>query len=134
LAAGIPARLTPAEGRKFGLTVGGAFLAVSALLWWRERESVMAVTLTLGTLLILAALLVPGRMGPVYRGWMRFGLALSRITTPIFMSVVFFGVITPLGLIKKLFRGPRLIPSRAAPTYWQDRSRNDRRGDLNRQF
>lgn len=94
----------------------------------------MAVTLALGGALVLAALLIPGHLGPVYRGWMKFGLALSKVTTPIFMSVVFFGVLTPTAFLKKLFGGSTLIPKRTAPTFWHDRSPDTRRGDLKHQF
>ena len=34
----VPARLTPAEGRKFGLTVGAAFLVLAAIPWWRGHR------------------------------------------------------------------------------------------------
>ena len=45
----------------------------------------------------------PMALRPVYRLWMRFGLVLSRITTPIIMGLVFFLMITPIGLIRRLF-------------------------------
>jgi hypothetical protein len=134
LAAGIPARLTPAEGRKFGLTVGGAFLALSLIMWWRDHQTVLMVTLTLGVLLVLAGLLIPGQLGPVYRGWMKFGLALSKVTTPIFMSVVFFVVVTPAGLLKRLTKGDTLVPKRNADSFWHARPEGQRRGNLKRQF
>jgi hypothetical protein len=133
LAAGIPARLTPAEGRKFGFTVGGAFLVLSGIMWWRQHETPMYLFIGLGSLLILGALVIPGKLGPVYRGWMKFGEAISKVTTPIFMGIVFFGVLTPTAFIKRLFGGNKLVPNRAAATYWQDRGEN-RRGDLKRQF
>jgi hypothetical protein len=133
LEAGIPARLTPAEGRKFGFTVGGAFLVLSGITWWRGHEIPMYVLIGLGSLLILGALIIPGKLGPVYRGWMKFGEAISKVTTPIFMGIVFFGVLTPTAFIKRIFGGSKLIPSRAAATYWHERGTN-RRGDLKRQF
>ena len=134
MAAGIPARLTPREGRSFGLTVGGAFLTISALMWWKDHQIPMYITLTLGSLLVLAGLIVPARLGPIFRVWMAFGLAISRVTTPIFMSIVFFLVITPLGLLRRAISGNALIPSRAAQTYWHTRSGNERRSNLKRQF
>jgi hypothetical protein len=74
LEARIPARLSPSEGRGFGLTVGGAFLVVCALLWfWRHREIPGAVASILGGLLLLTALAVRTRLGGVQRAWM--GLA-----------------------------------------------------------
>jgi len=39
---------------------------------------------------------------PVYRGWMKFGLLLNRITTPIILGIVFFVVILPIGLAIRL--------------------------------
>jgi hypothetical protein len=134
LAAGIPARLTPKEGRKFGLTVGGAFLAIAALMWWKDHQIPMYVTATLGTLLVLAGLVIPATLGPVFRGWMAFGLLLSKVTTPIFMSIVFFIVITPLGLLRRAISGNALIPKRTAETFWHSRPVNERRGNLQRQF
>jgi hypothetical protein len=134
LAAGIPARLTPAEGRRFGLTVGAAFLALSLLMWWRGHATILMITATLGGLLLLSALLIPGRLGPVYRGWMRFGLALSKITSPIFMGAIFFLVLTPVGLIRRALGGKALVPARSQPSFWHDRPAGHRRGNLKRQF
>jgi len=49
------------------------------------------------------ALAVPMMLQPVYRIWMRFGLMMSKITTPIIMGAVFYLIITPTGLVMKLF-------------------------------
>ena len=51
MAAGVPARLTPAQGRRFGLTVGGAFLLLAAIAWWRGLP---AITTILGVAMGLA--------------------------------------------------------------------------------
>ena len=101
----IPARLTAAAGRKFGLTVGIAFLAIGALLVWRAKPLRADVAFALGALLVLAGLTVPTQLGPVERAWMRLAHLISKVTTPIFMGVVYFLVITPLGLLRRAF-GP----------------------------
>jgi hypothetical protein len=134
LATGIPARLTPAEGRKFAFTVGTAFLVIAAFTWWRGHENVRNVTAVLGTTLLVAGILVPGYLGPVYRGWMKFGLLLSKVTTPIILSIMYYLVITPVGIVRGLFAGNTLIPDRKAATFWHDRPAGTRRGDLKRQF
>jgi hypothetical protein len=92
------------------------------------------VTGTLGTLLVLAGLIVPGHLSPVYKGWMQFGLALSKITTPIFMGIVYYLVITPSGLLKRLFSKNEMARPRTAPSYWAERAVGERHGDLKRQF
>ncbi|MCX2972001.1 sxtJ [Halieaceae bacterium IMCC8485] len=52
--------------------------------------------------------LVPMTLRPFYRIWMKFGLLLSKVTTPLILGVVYYGVITPTGLIARLFRSDPL--------------------------
>ena len=51
---------------------------------------------------VLPALVAPLSLRPVYRGWMRFGLFMSRIMTPLVLGIVFFLVFTPVALGLKL--------------------------------
>jgi hypothetical protein len=105
MAEGIPARLTAAEGRKFGFTVGTAFLVLGGIVMWRGKQRTATVLLTLGGLLIVAALVAPTALGPVERGWMKLAHLISKVTTPIFMGVTYFIVITPIGYIRRLAGG-----------------------------
>jgi len=126
--------LTPQEGRKFGFTVGAAFLVLAGLMWWRGREPGVIGFGILGGLLLFAGLVIPDRLGPVYQAWMGLALLLSKVTTPIFMGIVYFLVLTPVGIVlRRLGKQPlrRHAPSQSA---WVDREPNQRRGDLLRQF
>ena len=135
LANAIPARLTPHEGRRFGLTVGAAFLVLGAILWWRGREFGMIITAALGGSLILGGLAIPGQLSPVYRAWMGLAHLLSKITTPIFMGVIYFLVLTPVGLVLRLLGRRPLRRKRLEDGFWVDRSKDaDRRGTMERQF
>jgi len=58
----------------------------------------------LAAVLALWGLVAPGRLRPVYRGWMHFGLLMSRITTPLILSLVFFLLFVPVGAVMRLFR------------------------------
>src|SRR4026207_288385 len=99
MAARIPTRLTVAEGRRFGLTVGGAFLLVTAVASYRGHDTLPLVTGCIGVALVLAGLLVPTHLGPVERGWMRMALAMSRVTTPAAMALADFLAGTAMGLV-----------------------------------
>ncbi len=89
--------------REFGLTTGGIVAGLFGLFfpWLLDRPwptwpwVFLAV---LGGLGILA----PMSLRPVYRLWMKFGLMMSKITTPVIMAVVFFVVVTPMALVMKM--------------------------------
>ena len=130
----IPARLTPAEGRRFGLLVGGVFLLLGGISRWRGHQVAPAVLWTLGGTLVLGGLLVPGHLGPVYRRWMGLALLISKVTTPIFMGLIYFVLFTPMGFIRRLLRKNALVRP-AADTFWLSRDPGpSRRSDLSRQY
>ncbi len=132
--AGIPARLTPAEGRKFGFTVGIAFLVIGGLLYfWRHHQTPGAVAGGLGALLVLAGLAVPAHLGPLQRAWMGLAHLISKVTTPIFMGIVFFVVMMPIGLLRRLAGKQPLVHPEHESSYWAPPVSGGR-SDLNRQF
>lgn len=125
---------TARELRQFSLVVGAAFLALGTVGYWRGHRTAPAVMLALGAVLIGAGVVAPARLGPVYRAWMGLAHAISRVTTPIFMSVVYLAVLTPLGLAMRL-AGRRPLARRAdAATFWAERPAGERRSNLRRQF
>lgn len=135
LAEGIPARLTPGEGRRFGLTVGLAFLVLATISLWRGHTVAPYVLGTAGALLVVAGLLVPARLGPVHGAWMGFALLLSKVTTPVFMALMYFVVFTPTGLLMRLFGKNPLRSQEREGSFWMPHDRpEDPAGSLTRQF
>ena len=134
MAAGVSARLTAEEGRKFGLLVGGAFLILALLFWRRGNPTAMSIALVPAVGLIAGGLIAPARLGPVYRGWMALAHAISRVTTPIVMGLIFFLVLTPAGFLVRLFGHRPLARPRGAETHWVTRPAGATRGDMDHQF
>lgn len=129
----VPTRLTPREGRRFGLTVGVAFLVLAAISRWRGHEVVPLVLAGLGAGLALAGIVIPSLLGPVYRAWMAFGLLLSKVTTPIFMGLLYFVAITPIGLAMRAFgRKPLDVKARNGSFWVQHESSSNK--SMTRQF
>lgn len=124
---------TASDGRRFAFPVGGAFLLLAGIFLWRDRATLMWISTTLGGLLVLGGLTVPGRLGPLYDAWMRMALAISRVTTPVFMAVVYFVVLTPTGVLMRLFGRHPIRHSRRDDSFWQRRTR-EQHSDLRRQF
>ena len=124
---------TASEGRKFAFPVGTAFFVLTAILWWREKSTAMQVTGGLGATLYVAGAIIPAYLGPVYRGWMKMALMISKVTTPIFMSIVYFVVLTPTGLIMRIVgRKPMTHPLQDG-SFWHS-TEGRPVSDLRRQF
>ena len=91
------------------------------------------VTAGLGTTLYVLGATIPGRLGPIYRGWMQMALAISKVTTPIFMGLVYFVVLTPTGVFMKIFGRRPLRHSAESGGFWKSMDAA-RHSDLTRQF
>jgi len=90
--------------RHFGLTTG----AIVAGLFGVVFPYVFNLSWPLWPWIIFAvlaswALIAPSSLRPVYRGWMRFGMLLGRITTPIILTLLFLITILPGALLLRLF-------------------------------
>jgi len=94
-----------------------------------------AVFAGVGGLLVLAGWVIPESLGPVFKGWMGLAQLLSRITTPVFLGIIYFVVLAPVGLLMRLVgRRPLERPSNAR-SWWIARAPDARqRADMNRQF
>jgi len=117
--------------REFGLIVGGIFVLLS--LWWIYRgkfHSISQFTLPLGAVLLLLGLIFPRALVWPNRAWMALAEVLSFVSTRIILAFVFFGIMTPIGFIKRRFGWDPL--NRRAPaseSYWRpysDRQRDPR--------
>src|SRR5712692_10968394 len=84
--------------RNFGLMVVGLFAVLG--LWptvFRNAPPRLWALVLAGTL-GLPALIFPQSLEPVYRVWMALGHGLGWVNTRILLSVVFYGLFTPLGV------------------------------------
>jgi hypothetical protein len=107
--------------REFGLIVGGVLLLLSS--WWLYRgkfPNVSQVTMPVGAALVLLGLVLPQALVLPNKVWMAFAEALSFVTTRIILAFVFFGIVTPIGVVKRWF-GWDPLHRRAAPgdSYWK---------------
>lgn len=135
MARGVPARLTAAQGRRFGLTVGGAFLLFALIAWWRDHAAIAWLLSAPGAVLAIAAIIVPTQLGPVERAWMALAHAISKVTTPIVMGIMYVGVLTPVGLLKRTIGDDALVHGGRGESFWYTRPPGHRRStSLKRQF
>lgn len=104
----------------FALIVSAGFIVIAALQWRRgAAEWVWVTLLAIAAVLLLAAAVAPALLRPVYRVWMRIGEALGWINTRILLTLVFFLVVAPIGLVMRLF-GRSPIATARKVSYWTD--------------
>ena len=90
--------------RSFGITTGAIVAVLFGLFFpWLLERGIPYWPWILASVLMMWGLVAPATLRPVYRVWMRFGLLMSRITTPLILGFVFFLIITPVGLVRNLF-------------------------------
>jgi hypothetical protein len=95
---------TNKELRSFGLLVGGVFAGIGFWPMLVHGGDYRSAALILAALLIAPAVIFPRSLGPVHKVWMKLGHVLGWINTRIILGVVFFAVVTPMGMIRRLFR------------------------------
>lgn len=89
---------TDKELRQFGLLVGGVFAVIGLWPVVFRGESPRLWAMVLGGLLMVLGGTVPQSLKQVHRGWMKVGHVLGAINTKIILGIVYYGLITPMGL------------------------------------
>ena len=104
----------------------GSFVVLAAIgLWAALRKHHPQVGVALGGaggLLLALGLVAPGLVLTIRRGWMAFAAVLGWVNSRIILSVLFFGVLTPISLLRRLF-GADPLQMRWSPgatqSYWR---------------
>jgi hypothetical protein len=72
---------------------------------------------------------------PLNKLWMRFGLVLGMIVSPIVMGAIFFIIFTPIGILMRLFgRDELLLQFKTKPSYWTKRNEDIHSNSFRKQF
>jgi hypothetical protein len=100
--------------RKFGFLVGGILLLFGALVLFFGITLHVTIP-AIGVALVLLAFISPRLLLWPYYVWMGIPIVLGTFISPIFLALLFFGVLTPIGILKRIFSRPQ---KRKADTYW----------------
>jgi Saxitoxin biosynthesis operon protein SxtJ len=129
-------KTTKRDLRKFGLTVGGVFAVLGLLFLWRHKAH-YPYFLWPGVMLISLGLALPQTLKWIYVAWMSIAFVLGFIMAHVILTLLFFLVITPIGLVARLF-GQDFLSLRlnhSISSYWIPRERKLRSpAEYERQF
>ena len=121
------------SNRSFGLLFFIVFLAIS--LWPLISQGDLRLwAFILAIIFFVLGILNSKFLTPLNKLWMKFGLFLGSIIAPLVMGIVYFMVVTPVGLIMRSLGKDllRMKKSKSAATYWIGREKQN--DTMKRQF
>ena len=122
--------------RFFGLTFFVVFLLIALWPLFLGRP-LRPAALGISLVFLAVSFVYPVLLAPLNKLWLKFGALLHSITSPIILGVMFYLVITPIGLLMRLAGKDflRLKPDPDSPSYWIRREPpGPDKNSLNRQF
>ena len=124
------------EIRSFGVTFGIIFLFIAGFLYYQEKNSFQLIIYLAGSFSFLGIIL-PIVLKPVYMIWMIFAVILGWFMTRVILSLLFYLIITPIGLVLRL-RGKDLLDlkeQKNQKSYWNMRNPDkEQNQDYEKQF
>ena len=106
------------SNRSFGIVFFIVFLIIATYPLLNDN-SIRLWSLIIGIIFLILGIINSKVLTPLNILWMKFGLLLGKIVSPIIMGFVFFGVVTPISILMKLFGKDSLnLKRNKKQTYW----------------
>ncbi len=122
--------------KKTGLTVGIVLILVSLILWYLGKTSSIYFS-SVGGLFVIIAVVFPSLLRPFHIVWMILALLMGFVMSRVVLTILFYIVLTPVGIIAKIF-GKKFMPlgfDKNAESYWERRENKVKdKIDYERQF
>lgn len=114
---------TKSDFRKFGVIIGVFLMVIAGFLFWKGKET-FEILLISGLLLCVLGLAIPAVLKPFYWVWMILAAILGWIMTRVILSLLFYVVITPIGVFSRLFGNQflELKWDKSKDSYWNTRT------------
>ena len=110
------------SNRKFGLFFAAVSAIASAYFFKEDTHTIAWFFAGLAIVFAVVALTRSDILLPLNKLWMRFGLLLGMIVSPIVLGAIFFVIFTPIGFLMRLFGRDELrLKRKSASSYWKVR-------------
>jgi hypothetical protein len=125
----------PSE-RRFGRTITGAFAFLGLYGIFAHRSRITcAVCLLLSVVCGVITYAQPKALAPLNKAWFHLGDRMGKIVSPIVLAIIFFGILTPIAIVAKLFgRDPLRLKPGARQSYWIKRDSQSSATSFKNQF
>jgi len=114
-------KIKVSSNKSFGIVFFIFFIAV-AFYPLVNNEEYRLWALIISLVFLILGLINSSVLTPLNLLWFKFGMLLGRVVSPIIMALVFFVVVTPTGLIMRLFQKDLLkLKKKDKKSYWIER-------------
>ncbi len=88
--------------RKFGFFFTLVFVVAATYFYYSTSVTWAYIFIVAALIFLLVTLVKSDALLPLNKLWMRFGLLLGMIISPIVLGVIFFGLFTPIAMLMRL--------------------------------
>lgn len=120
-------RTSISENRKFGYIVAGASLLLAGYRIFLRNQPWWWILFGIGLLMLVMALVNPGRLSTLRTLWEKLGHIMGIMNTYTLLTLFYFFILTPLGLMLRMF-GKDILKLKWQPkqnSYWEADSITD---------
>ncbi len=118
--------------RNFGIVFFIVFLLIGLFPLIQDKEP-RVWSLIISIIFLILGIINSKILSPLNKFWMKFGLFLGNLISPIVMGIIYFGVITPTGILMRILKKDILnLKKNNKKTYWlvKDNSNNNMRNQF----
>ena len=121
--------------KKNNITFGILFFIFFLIISLYPLVSVGAIRIwsaILSLVFLIITIIKPNLFTFLNRLWIQFGVFLGKIISPIVMGLIFFFVVTPIGMLVRILKKDVMGLKRGASSYWINRK--DKLQSMKKQF
>ncbi len=123
--------IKPKDNITFGILFFILFLIVG-LYPLKNGLNIRLWSLGLSFVFLIITFIRPNLFTPLNKLWIQFGILLGKVISPIVMGLVFFFVVTPIGILVRLFKKDVMGLKKKETSYWINRE--DKVQSMRKQF
>jgi len=110
------------SNKTFGLFFTSIFFILSLYFFHINYNLIASITIILCFLTFIFSIFSPNSLRIYNYLWMKFGIFLGKIVSPIIMGLIFFGIFTPIAILMKIFTRDELnLKFTKKTSYWKNK-------------
>ena len=110
------------SNRSFGLVFFVVFLLISVYPLI-NNENLRYWSLIISLIFLVSGLINSKLLTPLNKIWFKFGIILGKIISPMIMGIIFFFVVTPIGILMRIFKKDLLnLKVNNDKSYWIEKT------------